>query len=966
MSFNRKHNQPFLPDMTNLFTKIFQFSKPLLLFSIYINFSSVASGQRNEPQSLPQKIVLLDSLDWEIHDIRRSNDGEYLLAAGYVADKNGSKNGLFLKIDLATRSLAVPPFIFGKSNDEEFFSVAEADDGSFYLVGYRVPRQDGARCAWLVRVDRSGKQKIFEWAGVQSEFSDLLEFSKIVWPTSSSQGFIVGKKAQNDGSIWWASVTGNDLQQRGDLGGGNLKKFIGLENADASHAWLCANTRKIRGKADEDDLWVAVADKNGTVEELPFFRTKIRRLPAVGTAVGGNGQLLIFGESKEMSGKPDALVREIPFGLDGEEKPYRFGEEFEETAVCGFKTDEDELWTVYRAGQKDFFVRQRDSRDENDFHLNGGENFQPVRMLRIAHGQYLVAGNCDRSANSEKRAIRLIFFSENGAGGRISSRDVPNVQCEEIRVESPGSLAGNCMMTDREAKIWVKLQNLNQEALLDARLTVEVQGSAPSQFDVRKSYVIDRLTQSSPIDVPIWAQPGAAQPGSEVTLKISLRDTRGGEVCTTLFSLKFCKIEKTAEPIAAAPTVDLTITKPGPSERSKGSPTQQNTVAVEFNLKTKEQVSASDISVKTKNAGASKRPREEEIVESGSGNLNDKRFQTAFVATVKDLESGENWVYFMLKDEIIDSMKITYTPVPPNVYLLAIAPEGPNYGNLDFNDDDARDFATQLVKCQGRFFGKIQTKVLTTLEETTRTNIENEFAEIKTLYDKQVIQDKDYVIIFMAGHGVSVSDEFYFLTSEKFNRDRPKASALNYNYIAKEYLRTVNCKKLIISDACHSQQQQLDDENSRGDGIDSLAIEGQREANKYRGTASFYSCLKDQSSYEDQIFQNGIFTEALLEALRGQPVRLENAPAGTSEKDRTLQIDSGHPDPNCPTAKEKPDACPFVGVGDRQISAFELQRFLEKRVPDLLQKANPKLAGLQMPFFQLTGFDQHVTVFSLP
>lgn len=955
--------------MTNFSTQIFRLGKSLLLFSIFINLPNAVRAQRNEPQTLPQKITLFDSLDWEIHDIRRSNDGDFLLAAGYVADKNGSKNGLFLKIDLQTRRLAVPPFIFGKSNDEEFFSLAEADDGSFYLVGYRVPRKDGPRCAWLVRVDRTGQQKIFEWAGIQDEFSELLEFSKIVWPASSSQGFIVGKKAQNDGTIWWGSVSGNDLQQRDELGGGNLKKFVGLESADASHAWICANTRKIKGKAGEDDLWVAVADKNGQVEELPFVTTKIRVLPAVATGAGGNGQLLVFGESKEMSGKPDALIREIPFGLEGEEKPYRFGDEFEETAVAGFKTDEDELWTIYRAGQKDFFVRQRADRDENDFHLHGGENFQPVRMLRIAHGQYLVAGNCDRSGDSKKRAIRLIFFSEAGAGSRISSRDVPNVQCQEIRVESPGSPAGgNCMMTDREAKIWVKLQNLNQEALLDARLTVEVQGNAPSQFQVRKSYVIDRLTQASPIDVPLWVQPGTgAQAGSEVTLKLTLRDSRQGEVCTTLFPLKFCQKEKTPER-PAAPDVDLIITKPGPAERSKGSPTQVDKVSVEFNLKTKEQIPASDVSLKVKNAGTAKTPpRDQETIESGSGKLNDERHQTAFVSTVKDLVAGENWVYFMLKDKIIDSMKIVYTPIPPNIYLLAIAPEGPNYGNLDFNDDDARQFAAQVDGCEnGRFFGKVETKVLTTPEETTRTNIEDQFAEIKSLYDKQIIQDKDYVVIFMAGHGVSVSDEFYFLTSEKFNRDRPKASALNYNYIAKEYLRTVNCKKLIISDACHSQQQQLDDENSRGEDLDSLAIEGQREANKYRGTASFYSCLKDQSSYEDQAFQNGIFTEALLEALRGQPVRLENVPAGTSEKDRMLNVDNGHPDPTCPTAKERPDACTFVGAGDRLISAFELQRFLEKRVPDLLQKANPKLSGKQMPFLQLTGFDQHVIVFSLP
>ncbi len=170
---------------------------------------------------------------------------------------------------------------------------------------------------------------------------------------------------------------------------------------------------------------------------------------------------------------------------------------------------------------------------------------------------------------------------------------------------------------------------------------------------------------------------------------------------------------------------------------------------------------------------------------------------------------------------------------------------------LNFADKDAQDLAAVLKRQQGRFFQSVETTLLLN-EEATGQAIDDALVKISA----QAGPD-DYTLVFMAGHGATVQNKFYFLpTSVDVSGDRMVATSLRGGVIASR-LNAARGKVLFFIDACYSAQALRLDMSGFVN-----SITGENNA-----VMMYSSSSGTEVSYEGSQWQNGVFTEALMAIL---------------------------------------------------------------------------------------------------
>jgi uncharacterized caspase-like protein len=263
---------------------------------------------------------------------------------------------------------------------------------------------------------------------------------------------------------------------------------------------------------------------------------------------------------------------------------------------------------------------------------------------------------------------------------------------------------------------------------------------------------------------------------------------------------------------------------------------------------------------------------------------------------------------------------------------------------LKYTTKDARDFAAMLnTQRNNGFFNLVKIDTLLTKEQTTTNEINGHFEELFNRYLDGNIKNKDYLIVFMSGHGIKRDNNGKFgLKSSDYNPDRKGTTSVDYNGLLEDYLNKISCKKIFFIDACHS-----------GAGVD-VAKEGNddntarllTEANATAaGAATFSSCKPTQTSRENSAWQNGAFTEALLEAFNGKSVAIIN-------ENMPLSPDSG-------ISNGSADKY----AGDGFLSLMELKNFLNRRVPDLVRRQFPDFE--QNPVIEIGDLKPELSLFKI-
>lgn len=191
----------------------------------------------------------------------------------------------------------------------------------------------------------------------------------------------------------------------------------------------------------------------------------------------------------------------------------------------------------------------------------------------------------------------------------------------------------------------------------------------------------------------------------------------------------------------------------------------------------------------------------------------------------------------------------------PHLYILAVGID--HYKdtnvNLKYAVKDAKDLE-QKLKTQSATLYKPQNihYVLLTDGEATKTNIANKVNELSN-----IIKPQDSFILFVAGHGVLLQNQYYMLTNE-FNGQVSNTNMISSNEIVEMSKKIKSLSQLFIFDTCHAG------------GVD-IIVSGLYDARmsvlaKKMGL-HIYASANSKEAAMDGYKGNGLFTYTLLDGL---------------------------------------------------------------------------------------------------
>jgi uncharacterized caspase-like protein len=249
------------------------------------------------------------------------------------------------------------------------------------------------------------------------------------------------------------------------------------------------------------------------------------------------------------------------------------------------------------------------------------------------------------------------------------------------------------------------------------------------------------------------------------------------------------------------------------------------------------------------------------------------------------LRAGPNLVTVLARNAAGESpaetVRIVYQPptratVDPALYVLCIGvseyddPAINQQSPIFFAANDAERLALFYESQKDKIAKKVVVKRLKN-DAATRSGI---LAALDAL--SRQVEPEDRVIVFFSGHGFYIEDEFFFAPNDVVLRDLAK-TGLNAKTIL-QTLSSLQCDDVVLMlDHCYSGGINLkiaDAERTRGRDYRNEQGRRLREANLFTLTAS----MPDQPSFEHATWQQGAFTYALLEALRGKNAAPGNTP----------------------------------------------------------------------------------------
>jgi hypothetical protein len=279
------------------------------------------------------------------------------------------------------------------------------------------------------------------------------------------------------------------------------------------------------------------------------------------------------------------------------------------------------------------------------------------------------------------------------------------------------------------------------------------------------------------------------------------------------------------------------------------------------------------------------------------------RSPTSETARLQDvqvtLQPGKNILRFVGSDgqaTPIEQVKtVIYNPrraPKPNLIFLGIGISKYELfrPNLSYADQDAKAVADLLTaqKGDGRLFADVKVRLIED-EKADRTAI---IKGLNWLNDETKF-DNDVRVVLISGHGGISRDNSYFFFSHEHNPDEdPYIDSIKWDLFWNKLTRT-NSNAFLFVDTCRAGKASKD-------------FVGDPDKT---GIFFFAASRAEENSVEDPHFGHGIFTQALLEGLRGDRTLPGNRNADTNN--------------------------------DNQIDSRELQHFIEERVKALNIHQNP-------------------------
>jgi hypothetical protein len=224
------------------------------------------------------------------------------------------------------------------------------------------------------------------------------------------------------------------------------------------------------------------------------------------------------------------------------------------------------------------------------------------------------------------------------------------------------------------------------------------------------------------------------------------------------------------------------------------------------------------------------------------------------------LNTGSNEWYLDIKlaNETIKSkkIKINWNAGKPNLYLIAIGVPS----NLAYTKSDAEAISNHFRTQGGNLFGRVESTVLVCKNNTSYSDVGN---LLENYPNKGDIRPQDVLIVFISSHGKINKDGFGIVCSANNSENsESKYFVINYQKDIIDNLESINCKRILLFDACQSGQ----DFGGKGADFDKI----QEQISKTPPSIiTFASSRSNEKSWEDITWKHGAFTKAILDGLDG-------------------------------------------------------------------------------------------------
>lgn len=853
-----------------------------------------------------------------IREAQLLQDGRRLALVGEVQTQKAGTDGFFALVDALTGdSLLFVTFDVAQLNDV-LTGIADAGDGTFYLVGSADAGTQAGRQGWLLRVDETG-----EMIGNHVLHGQAGEdrFEKIVWLEKGS-GLIAGfSSTLEDGSVWMTEVDGNKIKPHSPVGDGIVASLMGMEKGPGC-VWLCGYSKRDRRRdIRPGDVWVHKIDEDGRVLDRQNFsaRWKEKIHGITGTL---QGKLLLAGESWNSNGDSDVWLAEFE-DSKRENLPQVFGSDDKDYASALFITPGNNKWLVVRrvmSNTTSVQVYNEKFGDRTIFDLVKDADFEVVRLLWTAKNTYLLVGTV-RNAGSKNAAIRLLCLRDNET---LAARGLPKLDYKDLYFDDEGN--DGKLDAGERGTLRFKLRNTGDVPVTEGTITARVV-SAPAGVKVNTAPIpIGNLPAGTERPYTVWVKSDPGVVPGKITLNIQVQ-VNGAQL---LEFPAFVEGPAAQQQAGFSSGVTMVVMEPdlsGNAAREKVAQTKDERVKVRV-FSANENLKATDIKKYQNGVLVEDEKNAAELIR----NINSEKpdiFEYTFTYNVQ-LKNGKNEFYIEMDGQRIAPITFNYTAELPNLHVLAI---GVPYGDLKYTTTDARDFAGAMrAQAGGGFFNEVWIDTLSSPERTSGKSIEKAFESLALRFRRGNIKPNDYLIIFISGHGTERENDGSFgLIPSDYDPSFKSTTTVSYKSMIDNYLNKIVCKKALFIDACHSGVSI----GGRAD-ADIRISRLLREANSIAsGMATFTSCSDNQLSYEDASWQNGAFTEALLEALYGKKVFV-------NDTNELISPDSGLP------------GAEGAGYADDTFLSFgELKTYLEKRVPFLVSKKRSEGNNLQTPVIEI-------------
>ncbi len=226
---------------------------------------------------------------------------------------------------------------------------------------------------------------------------------------------------------------------------------------------------------------------------------------------------------------------------------------------------------------------------------------------------------------------------------------------------------------------------------------------------------------------------------------------------------------------------------------------------------------------------------------------------------------------------IIKVSRATVVPQPPakgkadfeTLYMLVVAiNKYPAPNDLVSPVKDANAFKSQMARIANppagvrKIYNKLEFKMLTD-ETATREGILEGLNWLKAN-----VKEKDAGVLFLAGHGIAEGKSYYFIPFKPGGMAGKSAEWVPGDQIVGT-LQSLPGRAMFFLDACYSGAL-----TNQASGKASTATEMINKIDDERGVTIFASSTGKEKSGEDD--ENGFFTKALIEGLRGKAADKED------------------------------------------------------------------------------------------